>query len=267
MVDVSSDQGTCRSRRRGRRPCRHGRSCRWRPHQAEPRTTPQTEDGQGAKHHYLPLGLIRRGRGRHRPPVEPPARTPSTSSKRPSELLTPLPLWEREGWRNARSWLDLPVRRITSLTCQAFVIIGRFCGRESRTWARSIVLSASTPPLPAKAGALHRLRAEVIERLDAQLPGAEVEHQQVPLFHIGRDEQVQRSAPGRYRASRSPASSSSQRWSISNARLERCPSLPALRKSRCWTAAAMLEDRVPDIGAVLRILRLRDQDLLQIRRS
>src|SRR3546814_7635528 len=43
-----------------------------------------------------------------------------------------------------------------------------------------------------EAGALHRFRAEVIERFDAEFPRAIVEHEQVPLLDVGGDEEVQR---------------------------------------------------------------------------
>src|SRR5882672_8121820 len=43
-----------------------------------------------------------------------------------------------------------------------------------------------------EAGALDRLGAQIIEAFDAELPGAIMEHQQVPFVDVGRDEQVQR---------------------------------------------------------------------------
>src|SRR3546814_21168540 len=43
-----------------------------------------------------------------------------------------------------------------------------------------------------EAGALDGLGAQVIERLDAELPGAEVEHQEVPLVDVGGDEEIER---------------------------------------------------------------------------
>jgi hypothetical protein len=49
---------------------------------------------------------------------------------------------------------------------------------------RSGVLSASTPP--GEAGALDGLGAQIVEALDAQFPGAEVEHQEVPFVDVGR---------------------------------------------------------------------------------
>lgn len=45
---------------------------------------------------------------------------------------------------------------------------------------------------PCETSALDRLRTEVVEALQAQLPRAEVEHQKIPLIHVGGDEEIER---------------------------------------------------------------------------
>src|SRR3546814_6173265 len=69
---------------------------------------------------------------------------------------------------------------------QTLVIIG---GREFELRGLGRVVGLD----PAReAGALHRFRAAIIERLDAEFPRAIVEHEQVPFLDIGGDEEVQR---------------------------------------------------------------------------
>src|SRR5205085_2243650 len=72
------------------------------------------------------------------------------------------------------------------LTGQAFVIIGAL-QLDLAQVRRVVGLDAA-----GEARALHGLGAEIIEAFDAELPGAVVEHQQVPFVDVGRDEQVQR---------------------------------------------------------------------------
>jgi hypothetical protein len=77
------------------------------------------------------------------------------------------------------------VRATGSLARQALVIVLRL-DLDLAQVGRVVGFDAA-----GEARALHGLGAEIVERLDAQLPGAEVEHQQVPFLDIGRDEQVQ----------------------------------------------------------------------------
>ena len=78
-------------------------------------------------------------------------------------------------------------RASRSLACQALVVVGGRRELDFLELGRVVGLDPAGEP-----GALNRLRAQVIERLDAQLPGAEVEHHQVPFVDVGGDEQVQR---------------------------------------------------------------------------
>src|SRR6185369_15488944 len=74
----------------------------------------------------------------------------------------------------------------TSLASQTLIIVGGRRELDFLEVGRVVGLDPAREP-----GALHRLAAKVIERLDAQLPGAEMEHHQVPLVAVGRDEQVE----------------------------------------------------------------------------
>src|SRR3546814_19426737 len=60
------------------------------------------------------------------------------------------------------------------------------CEFKLRRFCRVVGLDAAGKP-----SALDSVRPEVIERLDAHFPCSVVEHQQTPLFDVGRDEQVQ----------------------------------------------------------------------------
>ena len=148
---------------------------------------------------------------------------------------------------------SLGERLTKSLTGQTLVIVGAFdleLGRVDRV----VGFHAAR-----KTGALHALRPQIIKRLDAQFPGTEVEHEQIPFFHISRDEQVQRlrlidigGAVGR--EFEQPALVDFE------AGLERVLFFLA-QEVEMLDAAAMFEDRVPDIIAVLRLL---DQQLFEI---
>src|SRR3546814_3886172 len=72
---------------------------------------------------------------------------------------------------------------------QTLVIIG---GREFELRGLGRVVGLD----PAReAGALHRFRAEIIERLDAELPREIVEQEQVPFLDTGGVEEVMRRGP------------------------------------------------------------------------
>src|SRR6185369_8001638 len=76
----------------------------------------------------------------------------------------------------------------TSLTRQTFLVIGLPTGAEFDARGVGGVVRFHSAGEP---GALDRLRAEIVERLDPLLPRLEVEHQQVPLVDVGRDVEVE----------------------------------------------------------------------------
>src|SRR3546814_4186704 len=74
----------------------------------------------------------------------------------------------------------------SSDVCSSDLICAFGCEFKLRRFCRVVGLDAAGKP-----SALDSFRPEVIERLDAHFPCSVVEHQQIPLFDVGRDEQVQ----------------------------------------------------------------------------
>ena len=80
--------------------------------------------------------------------------------------------------------------RLILLTGEAFLVIGLFAAGSQFVLGgigRIVGFHAAS-----KAGALHALRPQVIERFDALFPCLEVQHHQVPFVDIGGDEEIQR---------------------------------------------------------------------------
>src|SRR3712207_2159418 len=79
-----------------------------------------------------------------------------------------------------------------SLAGQTFVVIRGGGERDFLQLGRVVGLDPA-----GEARALDGLGAQVIERLDAELPGAEVEHEEVPFVDVGRDERSEERRVGK----------------------------------------------------------------------
>src|SRR5690606_16181870 len=141
------------------------------------------------------------------------------------------------------------------LAGEAFLVVG-LLGRQLvlRGCGGVVGLDAA-----GEACALHALAAQVVQRLDALLPGLEVQHHQVPLVDIGRYEQVE--ALRLVDERRAVGGEFEQPTLVDlEAGLEGGLFLGG-EEIEVLDRAAVLENRVPDVGG---ILRFRLEQLLQI---
>src|SRR5690606_27505961 len=76
----------------------------------------------------------------------------------------------------------------TLLAGEAFLVVGLATGAELVLGRIGGVVRFDAAREPRT---LHALGAQVVERLDALLPRLEVQHHQVPLVDVGRNEQVE----------------------------------------------------------------------------